>query len=225
LEPRATVPRKKRWKRRKLVEFEGFSAGREREGRDSFLCGLVVGRVAAVRAAGAAFLGAGAERFVDDGLDGARAPPAFSAAAEATLNLFRIPRQVRSRTHGTTDIVVAQNVAGTDNHETARTLGDATSSIFKSATRCKRKSRIFKQFQTDARGNTGMNLNSGVAINQTPADFGFRHQSPPPPPPPSPPPPLSLDEAESWDEELSLLLQENRFQPFELELSLPPMPE
>jgi hypothetical protein len=134
------------------VDFKGFSAGREREGRGSFLRGLVVGRVTAVRAAGAAFLGAGAERFVDDGLDGARAPAAFGAAAEATVNLFGIPRQVRGCTYGTTDIVVAQDVAGTDNHETARTLGDASSSIFKSATRCKRKSRIFKQFQTDAGG-------------------------------------------------------------------------
>jgi len=54
------------------------------------------------------------------------------------------------RNNGIPDIVVAQNVAGTDDHETDKTLGDATSSIFKSATRCKRKSCIFKQFQTDA---------------------------------------------------------------------------
>jgi hypothetical protein len=133
-----------------ISEFKGFSAGRERESRSSFLRGLVVGRLAAVRAAGAALLGAGAERFVDDGLDGARAPAAFGAAAEATVNLFRIPRQVRGCADGATDIVVAQDVAGTDNHETARTLGDASSSIFKSVTRCKRKSRNFKQFQTDA---------------------------------------------------------------------------
>jgi len=102
----------------------------------------------AVRTAGAAGFGAGAQRFIDNGLDGARAAAAFGAAAEATVNLLGIPRQVRGCTHGTPDIVVAQNVAGTDNHETARTLGDVTSSIFKSATRCKRKSRIFKQFQT-----------------------------------------------------------------------------
>jgi hypothetical protein len=150
LEPRATVPRKKRWKPRKSESFNGFSAGREGESRGSFLRGFVVGRLAAVRATGAALLGAGAECFVDDGLDGARTPAAFGATAEATVNLFSIPRQVRGCTDGITDIVVAQDVAGTDYHETARTLGDATSSIFKSATRCKRKSRIFKQFQTDA---------------------------------------------------------------------------
>ena len=103
-----------------------------------------------MRAAGAALLGAGAEGFVDDGLDGARAPAAFGAAAEATVNLFRISRQVRRCTDGIPDIVVAQNVAGTDDHETDKSLADRTQSIFKSATRCKRKRRIFKQFQTDA---------------------------------------------------------------------------
>jgi hypothetical protein len=138
------------FRKRKSGNLKGFSAGRERENRGSFLRWLVVGRVAAVRAAGAAFLDTGAEGFVDDGLDGARTPAAFGAAAEATVNLFRIARQVRGCAYGISDIVVAQNVAGTDNHETVRTFGDATSWIFKRATRCKRKSRIFKQFQTDA---------------------------------------------------------------------------
>ena len=74
-----------------------------------------------VRAAGAACFSTWAQRIINDGLDGARAATAFGAAAEATVNLFRIPRQVRGCTDGTTDIVVAQNVAGTDNHETVRT--------------------------------------------------------------------------------------------------------
>jgi hypothetical protein len=102
--------------------FMGFSAGRERESRGSFLRGLFVSGAAAVRAAGATFLGAGAERFVNDGLDGARAPAAFGATAEATVNLLSIPRQVRGCTDGTTDIVVAQDVAGTDNHESLKPL-------------------------------------------------------------------------------------------------------
>ena len=76
-----------------------------------------IGSGLAVRTPRTTGFGAGAKRFVDDGLDGARAPAAFGAAAEATVNLFGIPRQVRSCTHGTTDIVVTQNVAGTDNHE------------------------------------------------------------------------------------------------------------
>jgi hypothetical protein len=86
--------------------YQRFSAGRERESRGSLLRGLVIGRMAAVRTAGATLLGAGA---------------AFGAAAEATVNLLGIPRQVRRCADGTTDIVVAQNVAGTDNHETVRT--------------------------------------------------------------------------------------------------------
>ncbi|HWL74409.1 MAG TPA: hypothetical protein VNQ74_11095, partial [Burkholderiaceae bacterium] len=94
------------FRKRKSGNSKGLSAGREREGRGSFLRGLVVGRVAAVRAAGAAFLGASAERFVDDGLDGARASAALGAAAKATINLFRISRQIPSCTYGIADIVV-----------------------------------------------------------------------------------------------------------------------
>jgi hypothetical protein len=75
----------------------------------------------AVRAAGTAGRGTGTQRLIDDGLDGTRAAAAFGAAAEATVNLFGIPRHVRGCTYGTTDIVVAQDVAGTDNHETVRT--------------------------------------------------------------------------------------------------------
>ena len=148
---RATTSPKKRWEPQIPEDSEGFLAGRERERWRDFPARFVIGGGSmAVRAAGTAGLGAGTKRFVDDGLDGARAAAAFGAAAEATVNLLGIPRQVRGCTHGTPDIVVAQNVAGTDNHETARTLRDATSSILKRATRCKRKSRIFKQFQTDA---------------------------------------------------------------------------
>src|SRR5258705_9615859 len=138
------------FRKRKSGNSKGFSAGREREGRGSILRRLVIGGVAAVRAAGAAFLGAGAEGFVDDGLDRARAPAALGAAAEATVNLFRISRQVRGCTYGITDIVVAQNVAGTDDHEPVEPLVMRPHRYAKSATRCKRKSRIFKQFQTGA---------------------------------------------------------------------------
>ena len=42
----------------------------------------------AVRASGAAGLGAGPERLVDNGLDGARAAAAFGAAAEAAIDLL-----------------------------------------------------------------------------------------------------------------------------------------
>ena len=48
----------------------------------------------AVRAAGAAGLGASAQGLVNDGLDGARAPAAFGAAAEAAVDLLGIAGKV-----------------------------------------------------------------------------------------------------------------------------------
>jgi hypothetical protein len=104
----------------------------------------------AVRAARAARLGAGAEGFVDDGLDGAGATAAFGAATKAAIDLLWMTRQVPGRAHGIADILIAKDVARTDNHETSRTFDDARPSIFKVATKCKRKSCSFKQFQTDA---------------------------------------------------------------------------
>src|SRR5947208_12748286 len=67
----------------------------------------------AVRATGAAGFGAGTEGLVDDGLDGAGATAAFSAAAEAAVDLLGAARKVRRRSHGIADIMVAQDVAGT----------------------------------------------------------------------------------------------------------------
>jgi hypothetical protein len=66
--------------------------------------------------------------------------------------LLGIPRQVRSRAHGIADIMVGQDVAGTNNHtKTASPIGDASTDLLKAVTGCKKKNRIFKQFQTDAR--------------------------------------------------------------------------
>lgn len=79
----------------------------------------------AVRAAGAAGLGAGTERFIDDGLDGARTATAFGAATEAAVDLLWIARQVRRRADGIADIVVADDVTGTDDHEVGGPIGDA----------------------------------------------------------------------------------------------------
>ena len=69
-----------------------------------------------VRAAGLAGLGAGAERLVDDALDGAGATAAFGAAAEAAIKLLGVARKDICRTHGVADVVIAEDVAGTDNH-------------------------------------------------------------------------------------------------------------
>jgi hypothetical protein len=92
--------------------MEGFSGSGEQE---LDLGGLVrLGK--AVRTTRAAGPGAGAERLIDDRLHGTRASPAFNAAAQAIINLLGIPRQVRSRAHGVANIMVGQNVAGTNNH-------------------------------------------------------------------------------------------------------------
>ena len=92
---------------------------------DRVLRRLVVGGLAAVRATGTAFLGAGAEGFVDDGLDGARAAAAFGAAAEATIDLLGIAGKVHRSVDGAANILVADDVAGTNNHENGRPIGDA----------------------------------------------------------------------------------------------------
>jgi hypothetical protein len=79
----------------------------------------------AVRTAGAAGLGAGAQGLVDDGLDGARASATFGAAAEATVDLLGIAGKVRRSVDGAADILVADDVTGTNNHENGRPIGDA----------------------------------------------------------------------------------------------------
>jgi hypothetical protein len=107
--------------------IRGLSAGGQRKGRSNVLSRLIIRSVGVgVRAASATLLGTGAKRFIDDGLDRSRATAAFGATAQAAVNLFWAPRQVRSCTHGIADIVVAQDVAGTDDHETGRALRDAS---------------------------------------------------------------------------------------------------
>ena len=79
----------------------------------------------AVGATGAAGLGAGTQGLVDDRLDGACAPAAFGAAAEATVDLLGIAGKVRRSVDGAADILVADDVTGTNNHENGRPIGDA----------------------------------------------------------------------------------------------------
>jgi hypothetical protein len=81
---------------------------------------LWLGSRLAVRAAAAAGLGAGAQRLVDDLLDGTGAAAAFGTAAEAAIDLSRGTRQGVRRRYHRADIVIAQDVAGTNNHETSQ---------------------------------------------------------------------------------------------------------
>ena len=128
--------------------MEGSSGSGEQE---LDLGGLVrLGK--AMRTTRAARPSARAERLVDDRLHGTRASPTFDAAAQAVINLLGIPRQVRSRAHGVANIMVGQNVAGTNNHtKTQSPIGDASTDLLKVVTGCKKKNPILKQFQTDAR--------------------------------------------------------------------------
>ena len=76
----------------------------------------------AMRAARTAGFGAGTESLVNDGLDGARASAALGAAAETAVDLLGIARKVFRGIDGVADVVVAEHVAGTNNHENGQTL-------------------------------------------------------------------------------------------------------
>jgi len=99
--------------------FGGVSG--RREGVFDLLIGLGF-RGAVLRAIGATGFGA---RFVNDGLDGAGAAAAFGAAAEAAIDFLGASRKARGSIHGIADVMVAQDVAGTNDHEIGRPLGDA----------------------------------------------------------------------------------------------------
>ena len=87
-------------------------------------CRSVAVGMRTIRAAG---LGAGAQRLVDDGLDGARAAAAFGTAAEAAIHLLGISCHGPTAIDGIADIVVAEDVTGTDNHRSkAGSNGDAS---------------------------------------------------------------------------------------------------
>jgi hypothetical protein len=117
------------------------SAGGERE------LGGLFGRGMVMRAARATGLGAGAQGLVDDGLDGTRAAAAFGAAAKTTVELLDVSRQVRSYADGIADIVVAEDVTGTDNHENR-----AGPSVM--------QSDRYWGLRVDAKGKTALSSNS-----------------------------------------------------------------
>jgi hypothetical protein len=70
-------------------------------------------------------LGASTERLLNDGFDSASAPATFGAATKAAIDLLGIARKVFRDVDGTTDIVVAEDVAGTNNHKDGGLIGDA----------------------------------------------------------------------------------------------------
>jgi hypothetical protein len=68
---------------------------------------------------------AGSERIGDDGLDAAGAAAAFHAAAEAIIDLGGGPPHAVIGLDRGADILVAEDVAGTDDHEDGGLTGDA----------------------------------------------------------------------------------------------------
>jgi hypothetical protein len=86
--------------------------------------------VGAVRIAGQ---GTRSECLVDDGLDRARAATAFRAAAQAAIDLLGVTWKVVCTAHGIADIMVTQDVAGTDDHKNTMAFGDAAISKYETA--------------------------------------------------------------------------------------------
>jgi hypothetical protein len=70
-------------------------------------------------------LGAGSKSVVNDSLDGARTSATFSAATEAAIELLGIAWKVFRGVDGIADIVVAEDVAGTNNHKSGGPIADA----------------------------------------------------------------------------------------------------
>jgi hypothetical protein len=87
----------------------------------------------AMRTTGAAGLGAGAQRLIDDGLDGARATAALGAASEAPIELLGIAGKVLRTLDDIADIVVAKHVARTDNHLKRQSIRNVEPFRYKSA--------------------------------------------------------------------------------------------
>jgi hypothetical protein len=95
-------------------------------------------------------LGAGSQRVIKDGLDGARAASALGTAAEAIVNLLGVAREVFRNIDGVPDVDIAQEVTGTNNHENENAPSGDEQSILGTAAGRKRKKRILKRFQTEA---------------------------------------------------------------------------
>jgi hypothetical protein len=85
-------------------------------GFDRLGMAVCVGLGAAVWAARAAGLGAGAQCLIEDFPDGAGAAATFRAAAETSIDLTRRAGQIICGGYRGANIVVAEDVTGTNNH-------------------------------------------------------------------------------------------------------------
>ena len=101
--------------RAKIGQMCSLSGGRECEG-------IVLLRDLGVPAAGQAAIDTGSERLLDDPSDGPRATAAFGAATETAIDLLGVPGKLVRIVDGMADVVVAQDVTGTNDHEKTAVL-------------------------------------------------------------------------------------------------------
>ncbi len=99
------------------VNRGGLAGSQRKPALDVFGGSLGVGMILAVLAACLAGTCAGAQRVVDDGLDRTGTPAALRAAPETAVELLGVAWQFLRRFHRLADVVVAEDVAGADNHE------------------------------------------------------------------------------------------------------------
>lgn len=85
-------------------------------GTDSHRLAMAVAVVVAVWAALAASLGARAKRLIHDLANGPGAAATLGATAKAAIDLPRSARQIAGISHSVADVVVANDVAGTNDH-------------------------------------------------------------------------------------------------------------
>ncbi len=83
---------------------------------EDFAIGVGIFRDLAMRAPGTAGLGASPQSLVNNGLEGARASAALGATTETAVDLLGATREIIRSADGVADIVVAEDVAGTNNH-------------------------------------------------------------------------------------------------------------
>jgi hypothetical protein len=78
--------------------------------------GMCIFRDPAMGTSGTTGLGASPQSLVDNGLEGARASTAFGATTETAIDLLGATWEIIRGADGVADIVVAEDVAGTNNH-------------------------------------------------------------------------------------------------------------
>lgn len=114
-------------------------------GRDRLAMAMAVIVALAVGTALTTGLGARSECFAHNLADGPGAAAALGAAAETAINLPRCTGQIAGFSHSVADVVVGNDVTGTNDHGIAfgRTCEDVHYRLSVCVTRCKGKTASF----------------------------------------------------------------------------------